>query len=434
MVKRIIIAILALSMSIMSINGFDSDGGQGKCPHKSSHHYGKTDKGWGKDCPLAGAEFCREGYLQENPDVANDSFFCKRPYMHYFMYGRDEGRSTGDYACHGLDDLAATPDDFIPEDHPTQQPEEEPEEEIDDQPVYEWPLPKFQLGISFYNGHHAPGWQNQLHAIKAQGFNHVRIFANRFNPHGAGFTIFDGTGALTNEIKGTVEFIKYSNALGMTVNVTFWRRYESGLRSDEPNSFQPYAKGIVNAVRYLYGAGLNESQFYVDLGNEFNDPIDVGGHLSSSEVIHLINMIKKEFPKLMLTASFSGWMDTRNASRYAASTKMDILSYHEHRGAGRWRWHEMDKVVAELSEVFKGPVFFDEPATSDYDKTGGRNLETVTTERLQTAYRGAKTGGAMQWVLHTHACWPPNFPGLSHSGTIPTALEEPERGFFYGEK
>lgn len=299
----------------------------------------------------------------------------------------------------------------------------------------EWPLPDFQLGISFYNGHHAPNYKKQLKSIRSAGFNNIRIFVNHFNPNDAGFTVFNESGNLTNAIKGFVELMKEAKNLGLVVNVTFWARYENTLRSDKRTSIQPYLKGIMNTTRYLVNSGFNESDFYLDLGNEHSDPVFVGGHISEEDLKEMINLIKSEFPKIKLTASITGYMSPFDASKYAKRVGLDILSYHEHRGKGLWRWNDMEKLTRELQSAFEGPIFFDEPACSDYAPVTGLDnpddkFEQVTTDRLTTAYKGAKKAGAKMWLLHHHACWPPNFPGLNHKGIIPEDMYKAEKDFF----
>lgn len=299
----------------------------------------------------------------------------------------------------------------------------------------DWPLPDFQLGISFYNGHHAPNYKNQLKDIKSAGFNNIRVFVNHFNPYEAGFTVFDEYGNLTNQIVGYGELMNEAKKAGLIVNVTFWARYENTLRSDKRKSIQPYLNGILNTTRFLINAGFDEHDFYLDVGNEHNDPIHVGGHISETDLRHILETIRNEFPKIKLTASITGWMSPADASSYATRVGLDILSYHEHRGKGLWRWDDMEGLTRELQSVFKGPIFFDEPACSDYKHLAGydnldNELELVTTERLRTAYKGARKNGAKMWLLHHHACWPPNFPGLDRSGIIPKDMKKPEKDFF----
>lgn len=298
-----------------------------------------------------------------------------------------------------------------------------------------WPLPDFQLGISFYNGHHAPEYKKQLKSIKSAGFNNIRVFVNRFNPNDAGFTVFDESGNLTSEIAGFKELMQEAKKLGLIVNITFWARYENTLRSDKRKNIQPYLNGIMNTTRFLGNSGFDEHDFYLDLGNEHSDPLFVGGYISEEDLKLMIFSIKSEFPKIKLTASITGWMSPTDASNYAARVGIDILSYHEHRGKGLWRWNDMEELTRELQSAFKGPVFFDEPACSDYAPiTGFDNpddkFELVTTDRLLTAYRDAKKAGAKMWVLHHHACWPPYFPGLNHKGIIPRDMYKAEKEFF----
>lgn len=298
-----------------------------------------------------------------------------------------------------------------------------------------WPLPDFQLGISFYNGHHAPNYKKQLKSIRSVGFNNIRVFVNHFNPNDAGFTVFDQSGNLTNEIIGFKKLMKEAKKLGLIVNVTFWARYENTLRSDKRKSIQPYLNGILNTIRFLVHSGFNEHDFYMDLGNEHSDPIFVGGYISEEDLKQMISIIKSEFPEINLTASITGYMKPVDASRYAKRVGLDILSYHEHRGKGLWRWNDMEKLTKELQSEFEGPIFFDEPACSDYAPVTGFDkpeimLEPVTTDRLLTAYKGAKEAGAKMWLLHHHACWPPNFPGLNHKGIIPRDMYKAEKDFY----
>ena len=58
----------------------------------------------------------------------------------------------------------------------------------------------------------------------------------------------------------------------------------------------------------------------------------------------------------------------------------------------------MEKLTRELQSAFEGPIFFDEPACSDYAPVTGLDnpddkFEQVTTDRLTTAYKGAKKAG-----------------------------------------
>lgn len=300
--------------------------------------------------------------------------------------------------------------------------------------VKEWPLPDFQLGISFYNGHYAPNYRKQLKHIKLAGFTTIRVMVNHFSPN-TGFSVFNEKGELTPEIFGFKELMKEAKKLGLIVDVTFWARFEDNLRSDKRESIQPYLNGILNTTRYLVYHGFDEHDFYLDLGNEHSDPIFVGGFISEEDLKHMISSIRSEFPEIMLTASITGYLKPIDASKYATRVGMDILSYHEHRGKGLWRWNDMEELTKELQSAFKGPIFFDEPACSDYAPVTGFDkpdimLEPVTAERLLTAYQGGKKAGAKMWLLHHHACWPPNFPGLNHSGITPKDLFEAEKHFF----
>jgi hypothetical protein len=391
------------------------DGYYGKRPYQHYVDFGKMEgrracpcdegaivPGFELDLPVpCGVSFCHTQYLTAYPDVAGDAYYSVRPYLHFVKFGKAEGR----YAC----------------------------------PITDyWPLPNFQLGISFYNGHHAPDYVSQLIRIRQAGFDNIRVFVNRFNPNNAGFTVFNESGNLTSEINGVLATIGHAKNLGMTTNITFWARYEGSLRSDKRSSIDNYLKGILNTTRAIVNYGYTEHDFYLDLGNEHNDPVAVGGHISESDLQKIIAAVKSEFPKIKLTASITGWMSTRDASAYAARNNLDILSYHEHRGAGVWRWNDMDGVVAELKSIYPGPVFLDEPACSDYIYTSGFDnpgvLETVTTDRLKTAYQATKSGGARMWLLHHHACWPPDFPNLNHDGVIPSDMQNAERGFFNASK
>jgi hypothetical protein len=186
-------------------------------------------------------------------------------------------------------------------------------------------------------------------------------------------------------------------------------------------------------MRFIVKSGLTAKDFYFDVGNEHNDPILLSGHLSIDELKDIFAVLRKEFPDIKLTASITGYMEPEKASLYAKESGMDILSYHEHRGKGLWEWDKMDVLVKRLKSHFDGPVYIDEPACSDYKYTSAESsnkLEEVTTDRLLEAYRSSMKGGAEQWVLHNHGCWPPNFPGLGHGGRIPEDLKQPERGFF----
>lgn len=305
---------------------------------------------------------------------------------------------------------------------------------INPEEVKEWPLPDFQLGISFYNGHHAPNYRKQLKHIKSAGFTTIRVMVNHFSPN-TGFGVFNEKGELTPEIFGFKELMKEAKEIGLIVDVTFWARFEHDLRSDQRKSIQPYLNGILNTTRYLVYHGFDEHDFYLDLGNEHSDPVFVGGYISEKDLKYMVSMIKSEFPKIQLTASITAFMKPEDASKYATRVGLDILSYHENRAIGKWRWDDMEKLTKELQSAFTGPIFFDEPACSDYAPVTGFDkpdimLEPVTADRLLTAYQGAKKAGAKMWCLHHHACWPPNFPGLNHSGITPKDLFEAEKYFF----
>ena len=78
----LIIAILLTNISYGQ--ELTSDG----CPVNGVIH-----PGFEQDCPVpAGEQFCHRQYLVANPDVAADWYYGTRPYKHYLLHGKNEGR------------------------------------------------------------------------------------------------------------------------------------------------------------------------------------------------------------------------------------------------------------------------------------------------------------------------------------------------------
>lgn len=251
----------------------------------------------------------------------------------------------------------------------------------------------FLLGISYYGGCGAPEdfILEDLNEIEKCGFNWIRVWAT-WNSFGKDVSCIDKEGNIKEPFFSKLKFIlSECTKREIIVDITLSRKDEiaGGKRF---KNLETHLNACLNLIKNL----KDFKNYYIDVANEGN--LKDERHISFEELKIICEEIKKINNEILVTASYSGDMNSETMSKYILDAKIDFLSIHRPRTPNSpketgIKTKEYLKMMERIGKVI--PLNYQEPFRRGFNKDWEPNVSDFLTDLLN-----AKENGASGWCFH----------------------------------
>jgi hypothetical protein len=243
--------------------------------------------------------------------------------------------------------------------------------------------PKFLVFISYFGAMGAPNINQDLHAIKALGFDGIRMWPNL----DTGPQLMNGDGTLRSaELARLRSILDQARQEKLIVDVTFTYEHISGMTPATAKL------GIVAATDAL----RSYDNILFDIQNERN--VRDRRYMSEADVGTIYAAIKATDPARIATAdnSLGEVWGPQYAADFTARLGLDVNAFHERRATNWYTFDFYSEVVGTLKKAGK-PVYLQEPnSTRDPTYTANDRADYYI-----QAVANAKRAGAAAWCFHT---------------------------------
>lgn len=276
--------------------------------------------------------------------------------------------------------------------------------------------PSFLTFVSYFDGMQGDLTRinNDFAALRGNGFDGVRIFANwqnasgttcsrSFSPYAAGTTLFNANGTINSTMWTKLsQIVDLAHNNGLVIDLTMDK--VSGPCSINDSVVGPvpvmcpteYRTAIGNVTDLLLAKGAGNVFF--DLGNE-RDLTTRATYIDAGEIQAIRNVVKSHDPNRYVMASDTETSGPSGAASLASTTPLDVIAYHDPRTPPGTTWYNNTTTVVNDLRNASGasrPSYLQEP--QKYCPGSG-----LTGANFSTAVQNAKAAGAAAWTFHTEA-------------------------------
>jgi hypothetical protein len=243
--------------------------------------------------------------------------------------------------------------------------------------------PKFLTFVTYFGAMGAPHITNDLHAIKAFGFDGIRIWPNL----DTGPQLMNGDGSLRpDELKRLLSILDTAKQERLIVDVTFTYEHIRGMTPATART------GIANATAALRAY----DNLLFDIQNERN--VFDRRHMSEDDVARIYAAIKAVDPSRIAFASNAPVADLQEIVDFENHLGLDVVAYHDPRPSNWYEFGVIDRIVRAMRSTGR-PAYLQEPNTTRDDLFFYPSNDRAF--YFQQAIANAKLAGAAAWCFHT---------------------------------